>query len=62
VAIGGLGETAARDLAAHRNDKEFISIEDLSSCCSKVSKTHIEQLKNLGALRHMPDTSQMSLF
>ena len=62
VAISGLGETAARDLAEHRGDKEYISIEDLSSSCPKVSKTHIEQLKMLGALRGLPDTSQICLF
>ncbi len=62
VAISGMGETAARDLAEHRNDKEFVSIEDLAACCTKVSKTHIETLKNMGALRNMPDASQISLF
>ena len=62
VAISGLGETAARDIAAHRGDKEFISIEEFAASCPKVSKTHIEQLKSMGALRDLPDTSQISLF
>ena len=62
VAVSGLGEAAALDLEAHRNDREFISIDDLSACCSKVSKAHIEQLKKLGALGSLPDTSQISLF
>ncbi len=62
VAISGMGETAARDLAEHRNDKEFVSIEDLSGSCTKVSKTHIETLKELGALRNLPETSQISFF
>ena len=62
VAISGLGETVARDLVEHRNDKDFISIEDLSACCTKLSKSHIEQLKNLGVLGNLPDTSQISLF
>lgn len=62
VAISGLGETAALDLAAHRKDKEFISIEELSASCPKVSKSHIEQLKALGALGSLPDTSQISFF
>ena len=61
VAISGLGETAALDLMACRN-MEFVSIEGLTAACRKVSKTHIEQLKSLGALGDLPDTSQISLF
>ena len=62
VAISGLGETAARDIAENRTGREFISVEDISAVCAKVSKTHLEQLKTLGALRGLPETSQMSLF
>ena len=62
VAISGLGETAARDLADNRNGQEFISIEDLSAACPKVSKAHLDQLRSLGALRNLPETSQLSLF
>ena len=42
--------------------KRFISIEEVSAACPKVSKTHIEQLKAAGALDGMPDTSQITLF
>ncbi|UOO38814.1 PolC-type DNA polymerase III [Oscillospiraceae bacterium CM] len=63
VAISGLGETAAFDLVKSRGGgRLFISIEELSLCCPKVSKTHIEQLKNLGALGVLPETSQLTLF
>ena len=62
VAISGLGETGARDLATMRAERKFISIDEISAACPKVSKTHIEQLKALGALRDLPDSSQMSLF
>jgi DNA polymerase-3 subunit alpha (Gram-positive type) len=62
VAINGLGETAANDLSEQRNDRKFISVDDVSSACSSVSKTHLEQLKTIGALRDLPETSQMSLF
>ena len=63
IAIAGLGEAAARDLEACRRDgRRFISVEEVMAACPKVSKTHIEQLKELGALGEMPDTSQMSLF
>jgi len=62
VSISGLGETAARDIAENRTGRVFISIDDLSSACTKVSRTHLEQLKAIGALRNLPDSSQMSLF
>jgi len=62
VAVSGLGETAARDIVDGRKGRTFISAEDLSDCCPKLSKTHIEQLRALGALADMPETSQMSLF
>jgi len=62
VAIGGLGETAAFDLAGSRSDREFISVDDISAACSKVQRTHLDQLKTLGALRNLPESSQMSLF
>jgi DNA polymerase III subunit alpha, Gram-positive type len=62
VAISGLGETAAFDIVAKREGRTFVSIEELSISCPKLSKTHVEQLKTLGALGSMPDTSQMTLF
>ena len=62
VAVSGLGDTAAQDIAEKRVGREFISIDDISSSCPKVSKTHLEQLKALGALRNLPESSQMSLF
>ena len=63
VSISGLGEAAANDLAAcTKKGLTFVSIEDVAAACPKVSQSHIEMLKNLGALGAMPDTSQMSLF
>jgi len=62
VAVAGLGETAAEDLVAHRGDRAFISIEELSAGVPKLSSAHIEQLKLMGVLDHLPDTSQISLF
>lgn len=62
VALSGLGESAARDIVEHRGDCEFVSIEEFSAACPKVSKTHIDQLKQLGAFHDLPDTSQISLF
>ena len=63
VSISGLGEAAARDLAeCTKKGLNFVSVEDVFAACPKVSQTHIEILKNLGALGDMPETSQMSLF
>ena len=61
VSISGLGENAALDLAKCRNG-EYISIEELSADCPKVSQTHLQTLKRLGALGAMPDSSQITLF
>ena len=63
VSIGGLGEAAAYDLAnAAKSGKSFLSVEELSEACPKVSTTHLQTMKALGALGDLPDTSQMSLF
>ncbi len=62
VAISGLGETAAWDIMEGREGKSFLSIEEFSSACPKVSKTHIEELKTAGAFGNMPETSQITLF
>lgn len=62
VTVHGLGEAAAIDTVEKRKGKSFISIEEFSMCCNKLSKTHIEQLKALGAFAGMADTSQMTLF
>lgn len=62
VSVAGLGETAAVSLAEQRAGKQFISIEEVSAACPKVSKTHIQFLKDAGAFGDMPETSQMNLF
>lgn len=62
VSISGLGESAAWDLMEGRRDRHFISIEEVAAACPKVSKTHIQMLKEAGAFGDMPDTSQVSLF
>ena len=62
TSVPGLGETAAWSIMEQRKGKQFISIEEFSAACPKVSKTHIEQLKAAGALDGMPDTSQITLF
>ena len=60
--VHGLGEAAAIDTVEKRNGKEFVSVEEFAMCCNKLSKTHIEQLKALGAFAGMAETSQLTLF
>ena len=63
VAISGLGAAAANDLMSCREGgRRFISVEELSLACPKVSQAHIEQLRATGALGDMPEESQMTLF
>ena len=62
VAISGLGESAAWDLMRGREGKKFLSIEEVAAACPKVSKTHMQMLKQAGAFGDLPDTSQVSLF
>ena len=62
VAISGLGENAAWDIMKGREGKSFLSVEEFAAACPKVSKTHIQMLKEAGAFGSLPDTSQISLF
>ncbi len=62
VAISGLGESAAWDLMEGRKGKQFLSVEEVAVACPKVSKTHIQMLKEAGAFGDIPETNQISLF
>jgi DNA polymerase-3 subunit alpha (Gram-positive type) len=62
ISVAGLGEIAARDIAANRLGREFVSIEEFTQSCAKVTSAHIDQLKRLGSLSDMPDTSQITMF
>jgi len=62
VAISGLGESAAWDLMEGRKGKTFLSVEEVAAACPKVSKTHMQMLKEAGAFGDLPDTSQVSFF
>ena len=62
VAISGLGESAAWDIVNGRQGKQFLSVEEFSDACPKVSKTHIQMLREAGAFGDLPETSQVSLF
>ena len=63
VSVSGLGEAAAEDLAKCREGgRDFISMEELGAACPKVSQSHLDALKRLGALGDLPETSQITLF
>ena len=62
ITVNGLGEAAALSLAENRKDRRFISIDEISAECPGVNKTNLDKLKQLGALRDLPDSGQMSLF
>ena len=62
VAVRGLGESAALATVEQRKGKRFVSVEEFSICCNKLSKSHLDNLRALGAFAGLPDTSQISLF
>ncbi len=62
TSVAGLGETVALDIVQKREGASFISIEEFSLICTKVSATHLEQLKDAGAFGDLPDSSQLTLF
>ena len=61
TAVAGLGEAAAWDIYEKR-DRDFTAVEEFAMACSKVSKTHIDELKAAGAFGDMPDSAQISFF
>lgn len=59
--VPGLGLNVAKQIVAAREDKPFISKEDLSKR-GKVSKSLIEFMTDNGILAGLPDENQLSLF
>lgn len=59
--LPGVGEAAAISLAEAGKKYEYLSIEDMQ-VKTKVTKAVIETLKDVGVLKDLPDSSQMSLF
>ncbi|MFG1731433.1 PolC-type DNA polymerase III [Paenibacillus sp. 843] len=60
-ALQGIGDNAARNIAAAREFGEFLSIEDFQQK-SKASKTAVELLTQMGCFRGLPESNQLSLF
>lgn len=59
--LDGFGEKGSEALIQARNEKPFISQEDLLAR-GKISKTNLKQLKELGVLDKLNESNQLSLF
>ena len=60
-AVPSLGGNVAKQIVSAREEKPFLSKEDLSNR-GKVSKTLIEYLTENNVLNDLPDENQLSLF
>ncbi|MCI8855438.1 MAG: PolC-type DNA polymerase III [Clostridiaceae bacterium] len=62
TSMPGIGEQAALGIVGERENGRFLSSEELSIRCPKVSSSVIELLSQIGALGDMPKSTQVSLF
>ncbi len=61
VAVSGIGDKAAYKIIVERKKKQFRTVEELKNR-GKITKTSIENLREIGALKGMPESSQGSFF
>lgn len=61
ISLQGLGKTAAISIVKAREEKPFISKEDVK-VRGKISKTVMEVLEKHGALQGLPENDQITLF
>ena len=61
MSISGIGEAAAISLAECGKQGEYFSVEELQQK-TKVTKAVIESLREIGSLKGLPESSQISLF
>ena len=59
--LDGLGENVAESIIKAREEKEFLSKEDLLAR-TLLSQTLLKKLDHMGVLRGLDDSNQMSLF
>ena len=62
TSMPGIGEQAAMSIVAERSRGKFLSVEDLTMRCPKVSKSVAELLQNIGALGDLPKSTQVTFF
>ncbi len=60
-AVQGIGVNAAKNIAAAREEGEFLSVEDFQ-VRSKSTKTVVEILSGMGCFRDLPESNQLALF
>ncbi len=61
TSIEGLGEEVAKGVIQARNEKPFSSLDDITTR-TKLNKTVIQRLKDLGVFDGLPESGQLSLF
>lgn len=59
--VDGIGKEAAQSIINARNEKVFTCIDDVVER-TKLNKTNIAKLKELGSFDNLPSSGQMSLF
>ena len=59
--LPGLGENAAQNIIAAREEEPFFSVEDLQTR-AKLTKAVIEILRRNGVLDHLDETDQLTIF
>ena len=55
-----MGDIAALKIVEERNDRPYVSIEDLQ-VRGKVSQALIDRMRGLGVLDELPESSQLTL-
>ncbi len=61
TSVRGLGEEQ-RSTPSRSAKEGLYRWRSFSLCCNKLSQTHIDQLRALGAFARLPETSQLTLF
>ena len=62
TSLPGLGDTAAYSVVEQRKGRSFVSVEEAAAACPKLTTTHVELLKEMGAFGDLPEESQLTLF
>ena len=61
MAVDGLGENVANKIVEEREKKPFYCIDDFQTR-GKVNQTTVNNLRELGVFKDMPESAQLSLF
>ncbi len=56
-----MGETAALSIAEARQERPFRTIQDLTQR-TRVNKTQLQAMVDLGCLKDLPENDQISMF